>query len=273
VSGETVWVVVPTYNEADNLPVLVEALLSQPALPALRLLAVDDASPDGTGALAEWLAARYPGRMAVLHRPEKLGLGSAYVAGFRYALARGASHVGQMDADLSHAPADVGRLYQALDHADVAVGSRYVPGGEIDARWSPWRRGLSWWANRVWVRLALGLPVHDATSGFRLWRREVLEAIGLDRIRSGGYAFQIETTCLAVWHGFRVVEVPIRFEERLEGTSKLDTAVKVEAMWRVLALRRARGRRAGRAAAGPAPGCAAGLPPRLAAGSRRRQRT
>lgn len=231
-----VTVVVPTYNEADNLPELVRALFDLP-LPELRLIVVDDNSPDGTGELAEQLAAQHPGRISVIHRPGKLGLGSAYKEGFRHALAQGAEAVVQMDADFSHSPRYIPEMIRHLAEYDVVVGSRYVPGGRLDERWSWWRYFLSWWANQVYVRTILGLHVRDATAGFKAFRREVLEAIDFSRVVSNGYVFQVEVAYLCEKLGFRVLEIPIYFEDRRIGRSKMSMSVKLEAALRVWQIR------------------------------------
>jgi dolichol-phosphate mannosyltransferase len=222
--------VVPTYNERENIEPMVRALTTN-----VSVLVVDDNSPDGTGELADRLAAELPS-VAVLHRERKEGLGPAYVAGFRRALADGAELVLEIDCDFSHDPADVPRLIEAVEQgADVALGSRYVEGGEV-ANWGIGRRfvsaGGSWYA-----RTLLGVGVRDLTGGFKCYRREVLEVIGLDEIHSKGYAFQIETTYRALRAGFKVVEVPIRFVDRTEGHSKMSRAIVAEAVWKVPALR------------------------------------
>jgi glycosyltransferase involved in cell wall biosynthesis len=209
-------VVVPTYDERENLAPLVERLLALPA--PLHVIVVDDASPDGTGELAEELARR-DDRVHVVHRPGKLGLGTAYRAGFELALAEGADLLVTMDADLSHDPATIPHLLDAAARFDVTVGSRYVPGGRIE-NWPPHRRLLSAVANRL-TRTVLGLSVHDATTGFRCYRREVLERVGLDRIVSDGYSFLIEMIFLCDRAGYRIGEVPIVFRDRTRGASKI----------------------------------------------------
>lgn len=231
-------IVIPTYNEADNLAALVEALFALP-LQALTLIIVDDNSPDGTGAIADGLAAAYPGRIDVVHRSGKLGLGTAYNAGFRRALAQGAEVIVQMDADFSHAPRYIPPMIEALraDLADVVVGSRYVPGGKLDERWSWWRYFLSWWANQIYTRAVLNIRTRDATAGFKAWRRATLEAIDLSRVRSNGYVFQVEMAYLSEKLGFRVLEIPIYFEDRRIGKSKMTVPVKLEAAWRVWQIR------------------------------------
>jgi dolichol-phosphate mannosyltransferase len=225
--------VVPTYNERANLPLLIHRLL---ALSTLRILVVDDGSPDGTGAEAERIALASDGRLAVLHRSGRRGLGRSYIDGFRAALAAGATHVLQMDADLSHDPDDIPRLLQASTAADLVLGSRYVPGGQL-RNWPPHRRWLSAFANH-YVRLITRMPVRDCTSGFRCWRRELLTRIPLERIVSDGYAFQVELTWEAYLAGARVAEIPIVFVERRLGASKMSGRVIVESAilpWRLVA--------------------------------------
>jgi dolichol-phosphate mannosyltransferase len=228
------WLVVPTYDEAENIEPLVEAALAQ--LPASRtVLIVDDASPDGTGEVADRLAAR-DDDVRVLHRRAKEGLGPAYVAGFREALAGGAQIVCQMDADFSHDPADLPRLLAALDGAEVALGSRYAPGGGVE-QWGPTRKLISR-GGSAYARAVLGVDVDDLTGGFKAFRREVLEAIEIETIPSLGYAFQVETTYRAIQAGFRVVEVPILFHDRRVGHSKMSGRIVIEAALRVPAMRR-----------------------------------
>ena len=224
-------VCLPTYNERANLEPMLQAL--RPL--GVHVLVVDDNSPDGTGELADRLAAELD-FVSVLHRERKEGLGPAYVAGFRRALAEGADYVLEMDCDFSHDPDDVLRLLDACEEgADLALGSRYVPGGRTED-WGIGRRlvstGGSWYA-----RTLLGVPIRDLTGGFKCYRREVLEAISLDAIRSKGYAFQIETTYRAIRLGFGVVEVPIHFSDRTAGTSKMSKSIVFEAVTRVPALR------------------------------------
>jgi dolichol-phosphate mannosyltransferase len=227
------WVILPTYNEAENLERIVGAVLEQ--LPSSRrVLVVDDNSPDGTGAIADRLAASSDS-VAVLHRPRKEGLGPAYLAAFRVALDEGADRIIEMDADFSHDPAHLPTLIEATEEADLAIGSRYVPGGGI-TEWGPMRRFISR-GGSAYARLALGLPIQDLTGGFKCYRREVLEAINLDTIEARGYAFQVETTYRAIRAGFRVVEIPITFRDRADGTSKMSRSIVAEAMWRVPAMR------------------------------------
>jgi dolichol-phosphate mannosyltransferase len=229
-------VVLPTYNEADNLPAMVGELLALD-LPGLSILVVDDNSPDGTGQIADGLVARHPDRVAVIHRTGKGGLGTAYIAGFRRAVARGAEFIVQMDADFSHAPACIPQFLAAIDGYDVVVGSRYVAGGRLDERWSLGRYLLSWWANSIYTRLILGLKVKDATAGFKCWRRATLEGIGLERVRSNGYVFQVEMAYLTEKLGYHVLEVPIYFEDRRIGQSKMTMRIKIEAALRTWQIR------------------------------------
>lgn len=224
-------VIVPTYNEAENLPKLVSALFALP-LDDLSLLVVDDNSPDGTGELAEMLAFEHPGCLTVLHRRSKSGLGTAYIAGFQYALKAGATAVAQMDADFSHPPEKLVELVDALQTCDLALGSRYVPGGSVDERWPLWRKGLSAWGN-FYARTILGIPVRDVTGGFRLWRRETLLGMPLELVRSNGYAFQVEMSYIAHLLGFTCNEVPIYFADRRWGQSKMSFRIQWEAAIRV----------------------------------------
>ena len=236
-------VVIPTYNEADNLPKIAASILAL-GLPNLQVLVVDDASPDGTGRIADELAVTYNvaaalrPRMTVIHRQGKGGLGTAYITGMTRAIADGADFIVQMDADFSHAPAYIPQMLGVIlaTDADVVIGSRYVPGGSLDARWEWNRRFLSWWAN-LYSRAILGLRIRDMTAGFKLWRRATLEAIGLDNIRSNGYSFQVEMAYLCEKLGFRLIEIPIHFEDRRIGHSKLDVPVKLESAWRTWQIR------------------------------------
>jgi dolichol-phosphate mannosyltransferase len=232
------WLVVPTYNEAENLEALVQAAtkaLRKASPEGFAMLIVDDNSPDGTGRLADRLAAERE-ELRVLHRPGKGGLGPAYLAGFAEALAGGAGYVMEMDADFSHDPEDVGRLLAAArDGADLVLGSRYVPGGGVE-NWGALRRmvsrGGSWYA-----RMLLGVPVRDLTGGFKCFNRRVLEGIDLGEVHADGYGFQIELTYRAIQAGFKVTEVPILFRERREGQSKMTARIALEAVWKVPALR------------------------------------
>ena len=224
-------VVLPTYNEAANLPTLADALWALP-LPGLEILVIDDASPDGTGRLADELAAAHPGRLSVMHRPGRQGLGSAYVQGFRRALAAGADVIIQMDADFSHSPSYLPEFIAKLNDYDVVVGSRYVPQGKLDERWEMGRVLLSAWAN-WYARTLLDIHAKDATAGFKAWRRNTLLGIGLERIHSNGYIFQVEMAYVTERLGYRPLEAPIYFEDRRIGYSKMTTRVKLEAAWRV----------------------------------------
>jgi dolichol-phosphate mannosyltransferase len=222
----------PTYNEAENLERMIRAL--EPV--GVRVLVIDDNSPDGTGEIAGRLAAELAW-VDVLHRERKEGLGPAYLAGFRRALGDGAELIVEMDCDFSHDPADVPRLLAATEQgADLVLGSRYVEGGSIGTEWGRARRfvsaGGSWYA-----RLFLGVPIRDLTGGFKCFRRAVLEAIDLEAVHAKGYAFQIELTYRALRKGFRVVEIPIRFVDRTHGGSKMSRAIVLEAVWKVPALR------------------------------------
>jgi dolichol-phosphate mannosyltransferase len=230
-------VVIPTYNEAANLPTLIGELLSL-CVPRLTILIVDDNSPDGTGRVADTLAERFPGIIEVRHRSNKEGIGRAYVDGFEHALKGGAEFVIQMDADFSHSPAIIPIMLHDIANYDVILGSRYVSGGRLDEHWSWWRRLLSWWANEVWSRRILGLTARDITSGFRCWRRSTLLGIGLDSVQSNGYAFQVEMTYLAERLGYRIKEIPIYFEDRRIGMSKMSVPVKLQGALDVIKMRR-----------------------------------
>jgi dolichol-phosphate mannosyltransferase len=228
-------VVIPTFNEAENLPGLVSALFSLP-MPDLNILVVDDNSPDGTGEIANHLSEANSGRLAVIHRTGKLGLGSAYITGFGAALKAGAQAVAQMDADFSHPPEKLVDLLQALNSCDVAMGSRYVPGGSVDRNWPLWRKALSAFGN-WYARLILGLPVRDVTGGFRVWRGETLRGMPLERVRSNGYAFQVEMAYLAARLGYRFLEIPFYFADRRWGYSKMSARIQREAALRVWQMR------------------------------------
>ena len=236
-SGEP-WLILPTYNEAENIEAIVVAagaVLARAARDGFRVLVVDDGSPDGTGRIAEQLSDEH-NWLEVLHRSEKSGIGPAYLAGFRHALDAGAGYVLEMDSDFSHDPADLARLLQAIySGADLALGSRYVPGGGV-RDWSLLRRFVSE-GGSTYARWVLGLSLRDLTGGFKCFRREVLEAIHFDSVRSRGYAFQVELTYRAVHAGFRVVEVPIIFRDRQHGQSKMSWRIAAEAMWLVPGLR------------------------------------
>jgi dolichol-phosphate mannosyltransferase len=236
-SGEP-WLILPTYNEAENIEAIVAAVgevLAAAAPAGFRVLVVDDGSPDGTGHIADRLAGEQSW-VEVLHRTEKNGIGPAYLAGFRHALDHGAGYAMEMDSDFSHDPADLARLLEAVHSgADLALGSRYVPGGGV-TDWGLLRRLISE-GGSTYARWVLGLRVRDLTGGFKCFRREVLEAIHFDGVRSQGYAFQVELTYRAARAGFRIVEVPIVFKDREHGQSKMSWRIAAEAMWLVPLLR------------------------------------
>ena len=223
-------VVVPTYNEAENLPRLVSVLFSLPL--DLSVLVVDDNSPDGTGDLADGLANEHPGRVTVLHRAGKLGLRSAYIEGFHKAFELGAEAVVQMDADFSHDPQVIQEMAKRIESCDVVIGSRYVKGGSLDERWPLWRKGLSAFGN-FYARTILGFPLHDVTTGFRMWRREALQGMPLDRIRSNGYIFLVEMAYVAFLMEYDITEVPIYFADRRWGKSKMSLRIQMEAAMRI----------------------------------------
>ena len=223
-------VVIPTYNEKENLPKITAQLMSLPL--DLSLLVIDDNSPDGTGQIAEDLVKQYPGRVSVMHRAGKLGLGTAYISGFKHLLSIDVDVIGQMDADFSHPPEKLIEMAKALDNADVAEGSRYVPGGSLDEKWPLWRKWLSGFGND-YARIILNVPIRDVTGGFRLWKRKVLETIPLDDVKANGYVFQVEMAYITNRMGFRFVEVPIHFNERIYGQSKMNLSIQVEAAIRV----------------------------------------
>ena len=224
-------VVIPTYNEADNLRAICAELWALPVSPSI--LVVDDNSPDGTGQHADRLAQEHPGRLEVIHRTGKLGLGTAYIQGFRRALAQDPDAVVQMDADFSHSPDYIPQMLGLLNQYDVVIGSRYVKGGKTDARWGFGRWLLSWWANSVYVRLILRISVKDATAGFKAWRADTLRGMHLGNVRSNGYVFQVEMAYVAEKLGYTAYELPIYFEDRRIGQSKMSIPIKVEAALRV----------------------------------------
>jgi dolichol-phosphate mannosyltransferase len=230
------WLVLPTYNEAENIEAIVEASLEALARTGEHhVLVVDDNSPDGTGRIADGLAAADE-HVSVLHRPGKQGLGRAYIAGFEHALAHGAERVMEMDSDFSHDPADIPRLVQATrEGADLALGSRYIEGGGVE-NWGLGRRFVSR-GGCMYAQAILRVPVRDLTGGFKCFRREVLEAIGIEELHADGYGFQIELTYRALRAGFHVREVPITFHERRAGESKMSARIAVEAVWKVPALK------------------------------------
>lgn len=223
-------VILPTYNEAENLPKLVSALLSLPL--ELTVLVVDDHSPDGTGKIAAELSARYNGKVAVMHRAGKLGLRSAYMEGFHRAFDLGAEAVVQMDADFSHNPAVLPEMAHRLASSQVVIGSRYTKGGSLDERWPAWRKALSAFGN-FYARTILRFPLHDVTTGYRMWRREALQSMPLDRIRSNGYIFLVEMAYVAYMMGFKIAEVPIHFADRRWGKSKMSLKIQLEAAVRI----------------------------------------
>ncbi len=229
-------IVIPTYNEAENLPNITAALFNL-HIDGLEILIVDDGSPDGTGQIADNLVKQNPDRFHVMHRQGKQGLGTAYIQGFRWAIQNGAQYIIQMDADFSHSPRYVSEFVSLIPDYDVVVGSRYISGGKLDEHWSWWRWLLSWWANSVWVRILLGTKTKDATAGFKCWKASALQQIGLERIRSNGYVFQVEMCYVAEKLGLRIKEIPIYFEDRRIGLSKMDMRVKVEAALRVFEIR------------------------------------
>ncbi len=222
-------VIIPTYNEAENIPKLVSALFSLPM--EVRALVVDDNSPDGTGRIADDLARADP-RVAVIHREGKLGLRSAYITGMQRSLQDGADAVVQMDADFSHDPARLPDMARRLATCDVVLGSRYTPGGAVDKDWATWRKGLSAFAN-FYARSILGMPERDITTGFRMWRRETLQGMPLERIQSNGYVFLVEMIYLAHCLGYQIGEVPIYFADRQLGKSKMSVKIQMEAAFRV----------------------------------------
>ncbi len=234
----TTFIVIPTYNESENVPAITAELFALATSEDLHILIVDDDSPDGTGQVADDLAQNtYPGKLHVMHRKGKMGLGTAYIAGFKWAIEHGADYIIQMDADFSHSPSYIPQMLEKINGVDVVVGSRYVSGGDLDERWSWWRWFLSWWANSVWTRTILGVRTKDATAGFKCWQCNALERIGLDRINSNGYVFQVEMAYVSEKLGFDILEIPIYFEDRRIGQSKMSVPVKIEAALRVFEIR------------------------------------
>jgi dolichol-phosphate mannosyltransferase len=231
--AERALVIVPTYNERENIARLVDTVLAQD--PRLEMLVVDDGSPDGTGEIVEGLS-QLNARVHLLSRPRKMGLGTAYIAGFKWALPRGYDYVFEMDADFSHDPAHLPEFLRAIQSADLVLGSRYRDGKVTVVNWPIARLLLSYYAN-VYARGVTGLPLWDATGGFKCFRRSVLQAIDLDSVQSNGYAFQIEMSMRAWKRGFRIVEIPIVFVDRTEGQSKMSGAIVREAVWVVWRLR------------------------------------
>jgi dolichol-phosphate mannosyltransferase len=223
-------IVLPTYNEAENLPKLVSALFMLSL--DLGVLVVDDNSPDGTGKIAEELSSAYPGRVHVLHRTGKLGLRSAYIEGFHKAFELGAEAVVQMDADFSHDPVVIKEMVRRITNSDVVIGSRYIKSGSLDKNWPLWRKLLSAFGNN-YARTILHFPLRDVTTGFRMWRREALSKMPLERIRSNGYIFLVEMAYVAYLMEFDIVEVPIHFEDRRFGKSKMSLKIQMEAAMRI----------------------------------------
>lgn len=221
--------VIPTYNEAENIPKLVQAVLDLPV--NVNLLIVDDNSPDGSGDIAEQLKSDHPGRIQVMHRKGKLGLGSAYIQGFRQAIQEGADFIGQMDADFSHPIDKIQVLMSTLENCDFVIGSRYVPGGKLDENWPFWRKWLSGFGN-MYARTILGMKIRDVTGGYRLWRKETLSAMPLERVKSNGYIFQVEMSYIATLLGFQCFETPIYFADRRWGQSKMSFRIQMEAAYR-----------------------------------------
>ena len=230
-------VILPTYNEAGNLANMVAELLGL-GLEQLEILIIDDNSPDGTGEIAAKLQARHPKVIHVIHRPAKLGLGTAYITGYRFALEHGADRIVQMDADFSHDPRVLPVFLDLIQQGgyDVVIGSRYVPGGQLDAKWGAWRRFLSGMGNR-YARWVTGMPIRDVTAGFKCFTRQALEGLPLDRVASNGYAFQIEMNYACYRARYRIRETPITFEDRVLGSSKMSSRIILEAMWRVWQIR------------------------------------
>ena len=231
-------VVMPTYNERENVRQMAAALFDLD-LPNFQLLIVDDNSPDGTGRIADELARapRYAGRLSVLHRPRKQGLGPAYRQGLQHALALGADLLVEMDADFSHQPKYLPRLLEAARDHDLALGSRYVAHGSVDEAWGPLRKLLSSWANRVFLPITLNVPIKDATGGYRVYRRDCLLGMNIDRLRSNGYVFQVEMIYVAQRLGYRIKEVPIHFPDRARGKTKMSLGIALEAVLRVFQIR------------------------------------
>jgi dolichol-phosphate mannosyltransferase len=224
-------IVIPTYNEADNIFKITTQLFNLP-IPDLKLIIVDDNSPDGTGEIAESLREQYRGKISVLHRKGKQGLGTAYIHGFKTAINNGANTIVQMDADFSHPIYKLLEMKEELRSFDFVVGSRYIHGGNVDNQWPMWRKALSSFGN-YYARTILRLKIRDATGGFKMWRKDTLSQMPLERIRSNGYAFQVEMNHVATRLGFRSTEIPIYFADREEGDSKMSLMIQVEAAFRI----------------------------------------
>jgi len=233
-----VMVVLPTYNEKENIREIAAALFDLD-IPDFHLLIVDDNSPDGTGNIAEDLTrqARYQGKMYVLHRPEKQGLGPAYKQGFKQALSLGAEIIIQMDADFSHQPKYIPQMLEQARRHDIVLGSRYVKGGSVDEQWGFLRQWLSRWANRIYTPGILNIPINDATGGFRLFHRASLMGMNIDQVKANGYVFQVEMIFVAHRLGFNIKEIPIHFPDRIRGTSKMSISIALEAALRVWQIR------------------------------------
>lgn len=228
-------ITIPTYNEAENLPAIADAIFSL-NIDGLNLLVVDDNSPDGTGDIAEGLKSTFPGRLEVLHRTGKLGLGSAYIAGFKLGLQQGFDLIGQMDADFSHPPDLLFDFIKAIENGvDIAIGSRYIPGGRLDDNWPIWRKFLSGFGN-FYARTILRMPIKDVTGGYRLWKNSLLKKMPLDDIRSNGYVFQVEMAYVALKMGCKYQEIPFYFADRKFGKSKMSVKIQMEAAINVLRL-------------------------------------
>ena len=228
-------IVVPTYNEAENIEAFVRAIFALD-VSGLRILIVDDNSPDGTGQMAEALADEFDHRLTVLHRSHKQGLGPAYLAGFKQALTMDVSSIIQMDADFSHDPKYIPDLLKLTESYDLVVASRYIEGGSVDPNWSWLRKFTSWFANQVYVRLVLRVPIRDATAGYRVWRRDALARIDFEQIKANGYVFQVEMTYAALKRGLTMMEMPIFFPDRAVGHSKMGYDIALEAAietWRM----------------------------------------
>jgi dolichol-phosphate mannosyltransferase len=223
-------VIIPTFNEAENLPEMIAALFDLPL--DLNILVVDDSSPDGTGRIADALALDHPGRMNVLHRTGKFGISSAYKQAFRSLFDSDVDFIAHMDCDFSHDPAVLPEMVKQIEACDVVLGSRYVPGGSTDVRWPFWRKALSAWGN-FYARTILSLPIRDVTGGFRMWRRTTLQSLPLERVKSNGYVFTVEMAYLAYCLGAKIKETPIYFADRRWGKSKMSFRIQVEAAFRV----------------------------------------
>lgn len=233
-------IILPTYNEVENLAQMTTELWALP-FSDLNIIVVDDGSPDGTGKLAEQIASSNPGKLDVIHREGKLGLGSAYIAGFRFAFQRDAEVIIQMDTDFSHSPSYLPGFLEHLANTDIVIGSRYIDGGSLDKDWGISRKLLSRFGN-TYARTILKLPIRDCTGGFRMWRRDILEKMPWEDVRSEGYVFQVETAYVAHRLGFGIIERPIYFEDRRIGQSKMSLRIQIEAafrVWQILFLHRA----------------------------------